>query len=82
MVQDTYELTEKELISHMSEIRKSLHMTQQELAQKSGSTQQEISRLEKQKHSPSVRTLCKILDSIDYKLTFTKKERKRKENER
>lgn len=67
--------SESELINQIIHIRRSMNMTQQELALRSGSSQQEISRLEKQKHSPSIRTLVKILDSVDYELSLVKKER-------
>lgn len=67
--------SESELINQIIHIRRSMNMTQQELARRSGSSQQEISRLEKQKHSPSIRTLFKILDSVDYELSLVKKER-------
>lgn len=64
---------EKLLLENLADIRKSLNITQKELACLTGNTQQEISRLEQRKHSPSVRTLCRILDNIGYNLSLTKK---------
>lgn len=66
---------ERILLESIVGIRKELHITQKELAYLSNNTQQEISRLEQKKHSPSVRTLCRILDSIDYELQLSKKEK-------
>ena len=67
---------ERILLESIAGIRKELHITQKELAHLSNNTQQEISRLEQKKHSPSVRTLCRILDSIDYELLLSKKDKK------
>lgn len=64
---------ERALLDELVDIRKHLNITQAELAQISGNSQQEISRLEKQKHSPSIKTLCRILNSIDYELCLTKR---------
>lgn len=64
---------ERILLERVVNIRKDLKITQRELATMSGNTQQEISRLEKQRHSPSIRTLCRILNSIGYELTLAKR---------
>ena len=47
---------ERILLESIAGIRKELHITQKELPHLSNNTQQEISRLEQKKHSPSVRT--------------------------
>lgn len=65
---------EKILLENVVQIRKKLQITQTELAEMSGNSQQEISRLEKRKHSPSIRTLCNILNSVDYELSLRKRE--------
>ena len=80
---DTKGSTENEriLLESIAGIRKELHITQKELAHLSNNTQQEISRLEQKKHSPSVRTLCRILDSIDYELLLSKKDKKNTKKE-
>lgn len=64
---------EYQLIHEITRIRKELNMTQKDLADISNSTQQEISRLEKREHSPKLRTICKVVNSMGYELVLRKK---------
>lgn len=61
------------LLHDVSQIRKQLNLTQKELAAISKSTQQEISRLEKREHSPALKTICRIVNSMGYELVLRKK---------
>lgn len=64
---------EYELLLEVIRIRKELGLTQQQLADISGNTQQEISRLEKRGHSPALRTICRIVNSMGYDLVLRKR---------
>lgn len=70
---------EQSLISNIIKTRKSLNLSQKELAILSNMTQQEISRIEKMHHSPNLCTLYKILDGLECDLFLEKKD-KLKEN--
>ncbi|WFR58889.1 helix-turn-helix transcriptional regulator [Anaerocolumna sp. AGMB13025] len=61
------------LLHDVTQIRKEMNLTQKELAIISNSTQQEISRLEKREHSPALKTICKIVNSMGYELVLRKK---------
>lgn len=64
---------EYQLLHEITRIRKELNLTQKQLADISNSTQQEISRLEKHEHSPALRTLCRIVNSMGYDLVLKKR---------
>ena len=64
---------EYELLHEITRIRKEQSLTQKQLAELSGSTQQEISRLEKREHSPALKTLCRIVNSMGYELVLRKR---------
>ncbi|MCM1542569.1 MAG: helix-turn-helix domain-containing protein [Blautia sp.] len=64
---------DKELIDHLIEIRRQENISQSELAEMTGNTQQSISRLEKKTHSPSLQTFCNILNALGYGLVIEKK---------
>ena len=64
---------EYQLLHDVTHIRKELNLTQKELAIISKSTQQEISRLEKREHSPALKTICRIANSMGYELVLRKK---------
>lgn len=64
---------EYQLLHEITRIRKEQSLTQKQLAEISGSTQQEISRLEKREHSPALRTLCKVVNSLGYELVLKKR---------
>ena len=64
---------EYKLIEKLVETRKIKGMTQKELAELVGVSQQAISRLELEKHIPKIDTLIKILDGLDLELTIVSK---------
>lgn len=65
---------EYRLIGEMIALRKQQQLTQSELAERIGSKQQVISRIEKKENSPSLKTFCNILDVLGYKLIIEKME--------
>ncbi len=64
---------EYKLIEKLVETRKEKNMTQKELAEITGVSQQAISRLELEKHIPKMDTFIKILDGLDLELTIVQK---------
>lgn len=64
---------EYKLIEKLVEARKAKDITQKELAELVGVSQQAISRLELEKHIPKMDTFIKILDGLDLELTITPK---------
>ena len=64
---------EFELISEIIKVRINNKMTQSELAKKTGISQPNITRFEKNIHSSSLSTTIKILDALGYKLKIEKK---------
>ena len=61
---------EYKLISEIIKFRKQLGFSQSELAKKSGNKQQVISRIEKKENSPTLKTLCSILNTMGYELVI------------
>lgn len=59
---------EYKLISEIVRIRKQEGMSQSELARRSGNKQQSISRIENRENSPTLKTLCSILNVLGYEL--------------
>lgn len=64
---------EYNLIQKFIETRKEKSVTQEELAQITGVSQQAISRLELEKHMPKMDTFIKILDGLDLELSIVEK---------
>ena len=64
---------EFELISHIVKVRIESKITQSELAKKTGISQPNITRFEKNTHSASLSTTIKVLDALGYKLKIEKK---------
>lgn len=64
---------EYKLIEKLVETRKAKAMTQKELADLAGVSQQAISRLELEKHIPKMDTLIRLLDSLDLEITISPK---------
>lgn len=64
---------EYRLIEEYVKTRKKRNITQKELAELTGVTQQAISRLELEKHIPKMDTFIKILDALDLELTIVDK---------
>lgn len=65
---------EYKLLSEIVRIRKESNLTQAELAEKSGNKQQVISRIENKENSPTLKTLCSILDVLGYEIKFEPKQ--------
>jgi len=59
---------ELDLIAQIIKLRKAKGLTQDDLAKKTGLTQQMISRIEKRTYSPNYRNLVKIADALDSRL--------------
>ena len=55
---------EYKLLAELVKIRKEANLSQTELAEKSGNKQQVISRIENKENSPTLKTLCSILDVL------------------
>lgn len=66
---------EYKLLAELIKIRKEANLTQSELAEKSGNKQQAISRIENKENSPTLKTLCSILDVLGYEIKFEPKHR-------
>lgn len=62
-----------ELIDHLVEIRKRENISQSELARIMGSSQQAISRLEKNEHSPSLKLFYSVVKALGYEVQIVKK---------
>lgn len=65
--------TEYKLMGQIIRLRKEQGLSQAELARKAGCRQQVISRIEKKENSPTLKTLCEILDVLDYDIKLVKK---------
>ena len=63
---------EEELIDNLIQLRKSEHISQEELAVLTGITQQSISRFEKKKHNPSLKLFVSIVNAMGYKIQLVK----------
>ena len=61
---------EDNLLSQLVKIRKSANISQTELAKMSGNKQQMISRIENKENSPTLKTLCSILNVLGYEVKF------------
>ena len=66
---------EYKLLAELVKIRKDANLSQTELAEKSGNKQQVISRIENKENSPTLKTLCSILDVLGYEIKFEPKQR-------
>jgi DNA-binding XRE family transcriptional regulator len=65
---------EYELIRQVVEARKAQGLTQKSLANIVGVSQQEISRLECEKHIPNLSSFIKILEAVGLEIKLEKKE--------
>jgi len=61
------------LIRMVVEARKQVGMTQKNLAEKVGMSQQEISRFENEKHIPKLSNFIRILDALDLEIKIESK---------
>ncbi|GAU80101.1 helix-turn-helix domain-containing protein [Fusibacter sp. 3D3] len=66
---------EYELIRQVVDTRKQIGMTQKNLADKVGISQQEISRFEREKHIPKLSNFIRILDALGLEMKIEKKDR-------
>lgn len=73
ILKETISNEEFELISDIIKVRLENKITQSELAEKTGISQPNITRFEKNTHSASLSTTIKILDALGYKLKIEKK---------
>lgn len=63
---------DKKLVEKLVEIRKRENISQEELAKMTGSSQQSISRLEKQIHSPSLKVFTNIAKVLGYEVRLVR----------
>jgi transcriptional regulator with XRE-family HTH domain len=61
-------------LGELVKLRKQKRISQTELAEKTGNKQQVISRIENRENSPTLKTLCGILDALDYDIQFVPRE--------
>ena len=66
--------TEYNALGNLIKLRKEKGLSQVELAGLSGNRQQVISRIENRENSPTLKTLCSILDVLGYDIQFVPKE--------
>ena len=62
--------TEYNVLGELVTLRKEKGLSQAELAKRSGNKQQVISRIENKENSPTLKTLCSLLDVLDYDIVF------------
>ena len=67
--------TEYHVLGELVKLRKAAGFSQAELAEMSGNKQQVISRIENKENSPTLKTLCGILDVLGYCIQFVPQER-------
>jgi len=66
--------TEYHVLGSLVKLRKEKGISQVELAEMTGNKQQVISRIENRENSPTLKTLCSILDVLGYDIQFVPKE--------
>ena len=64
---------ELDVIAQIIKTRKAKGLTQKDVADKSGLTQQMVSRIEKREYPPNYKNLIKIADALDAKLELVSK---------
>lgn len=67
--------TEYHVLGELVKLRKGKGISQVELAEMTGNKQQVISRIENKENSPTLKTLCSILDVLGYDIQFVPKKR-------
>jgi ribosome-binding protein aMBF1 (putative translation factor) len=67
--------TEYRILGELISIRKQKGLSQTELAALTGNKQQVISRIETKENSPTLKTLCGILNVLDYDILLVPKHR-------
>ena len=63
------------VLGELVKIRKAKGLSQAELAQRTGNKQQVISRIEKKENSPTLKTICAIINSLDYDIQLVPRQR-------
>ena len=66
--------TEYRVLGNLVKLRKEKGISQVELAEKTGNKQQVISRIENRENSPTLKTLCNMLDVLGYDIQFVPRE--------
>lgn len=66
--------TEYKFISELVKLRKEKGLSQADLAEMTGNKQQVISRIENKENSPTLKTICNILDIMDYDIQLIPKQ--------
>ncbi|MCL2571663.1 MAG: helix-turn-helix domain-containing protein [Defluviitaleaceae bacterium] len=64
------------VLGSLVKIRKERGLSQTELAEKSGNKQQVISRLERKENSPTLKTVCSVLNALDYEIQLVPRRHK------
>lgn len=72
-------MDEYDLIDQITRIRKESKITQMQLAEKAGCSQQVISRFENRDCLSTFSTVCKIVDGLGYKFVLVPKENDKEE---
>lgn len=65
--------TEYRILGQLTKLRKEKRISQADLAEMTGNKQQVISRIENRENSPTLKTLCRILDVLDYDIQLVPK---------
>jgi len=63
------------VLGELIKIRKGQGLSQSELAEKSGNKQQVISRIESKENSPTLKTVCSLLNALDHEIRLVPKRR-------
>ena len=66
---------EYDVLGDLIKIRKEKGLSQTELAEMSGNKQQVISRIENKENSPTLKTICSILNALDYEIQLVPRQR-------
>ena len=63
------------ILGELIKLRKEQGLSQTELAEKSGNKQQVISRIENKENSPTLKTVCSLLNALDYEIQLVPRQR-------
>ena len=67
--------TEYRLLGEITKLRKEKGLSQEALAEKTGYKQQVISRIENRENSPTLKTLCGLLNVLEYDIQLVPRHR-------
>jgi len=65
---------EYRILCELIKLRKEIGLSQTELAEKAGSRQQVISRIEKHEDSPTLKTLCNLANALNVDIQFVRRQ--------